>query len=90
MSNWELQAAEAIYDGDTLRLHKPLPLDQQQRVWVIVMPIGEPAQPVDETRTAGDILVLAAQVYEGLSSEDMAEVERLALDRSHFFSGEDT
>ena len=89
MSNWEPQAAEATYDGDNLRLHRPLSLDKQQRVWVIVMPISESAQAIGETREPDEILALAAQVYEGLSAEDMVEIERLALDRSQFFSSKD-
>lgn len=33
----------------------------------------------------GNLVELAGQVYEGLSAEDIEEVERLALDRSKFF-----
>ena len=33
-----------------------------------------------------DILELAGDVYEGLSSQDIDEVERIALDRSAFFT----
>lgn len=32
-----------------------------------------------------DILALAAQVYKGLSDKERDEVEKIALDRSHFF-----
>lgn len=32
-----------------------------------------------------EMLKLASQVYEGLSEEDIAEIERIALDRSNFF-----
>ena len=39
-----------------------------------------------ETPSADEILSLAAQVYEGLSPDDVDEIERLALDRSHFFA----
>jgi PHD/YefM family antitoxin component YafN of YafNO toxin-antitoxin module len=38
-----------------------------------------------ETPSPDKILSLAAQVYEGLSSDDVDQIERLALDRSHFF-----
>lgn len=41
---------------------------------------------VSETPSADEILSLAAQVYEGLSPDDVDEIERLALDRSHFFA----
>ena len=39
-----------------------------------------------ETPSADKILSLAAQVYEGLSPDEVDEIERLALDRSHFFA----
>ena len=87
MSDWQPQAAEATYDGSALRLDRPLPLDTQQRVRVIVLPVSDGAKVVGETGTPDEILTLAAQVYEGLSPEDMADVERIAGDRSHFFSG---
>jgi len=89
MSDWIPQATEAIYEGDVLRLRQPLPLNKEQRVWVIVMPTSEETPFTGETRSPDDILALAAQVYAGLSPEEVADVERLALDRSHFFSSGD-
>ncbi len=53
------------------------------------MPTSEKAPSADEMRSPDEILALAAQVYEGLSPEDVADIERLALDRSHFFSSGD-
>jgi len=38
-----------------------------------------------ETPPPDEVLSLAAQVYEGLSPNDVSEIERLAVDRSHFF-----
>ena len=32
-----------------------------------------------------DVLTLAGQVYEGLSEEDIDDVERISLDRRGFF-----
>ena len=89
MPDWIPTATEATYEGDVLRLRQPLPLNKQQRVWVIVMPTSEEAPSTDETRSPDEILALAAQVYEGLSPEEVADIERLALDRSHFFSTRD-
>lgn len=34
-----------------------------------------------------EIMKLAENIYEGLSEEDIAEIERIALDRSNFFGG---
>lgn len=33
-----------------------------------------------------DVLKLAAKVYAGLSREDVAEIEKIALNRTNFFS----
>jgi hypothetical protein len=89
MSDWIPKATEATYEGDVLRLHQPLPLNKQQRVLVIVMPTPEDTPATDEKRSPDEILALAAQVYEGLSPDDVADIERLALDRSRFFSNSD-
>lgn len=67
--------AEAIYDHGSLRLVEPvvLPIRDGQRVRVVVTP-----QP--------DVLDLAAEVYGGLSDEEIRKVESIALNRDHFFS----
>ena len=33
-----------------------------------------------------EIMKLAEKIYEGLSDEDIEEIEKIALDRSNFFS----
>lgn len=33
-----------------------------------------------------DVLALAANVYAGLSDSEVADIERIAMDRTHFFS----
>lgn len=85
MSDLVSQTVEATYEGDVLRLHQPLPLSEQQRVWVIVVPMPESTPLARETPPPDEILRLAAQVYEGLSPEDVDEIEGLVLNRSHFF-----
>jgi hypothetical protein len=37
------------------------------------------------TETQGDLIEMAAQVYDGLNEEEVNEIERLALDRDSFF-----
>ena len=37
------------------------------------------------TGTQDDLIKMATQVYDGLTEEEVNEVERLALDRSSFF-----
>ena len=39
----------------------------------------------DKTLSPEEMLELASKVYEGLSEEDIDEIERIALDRSNFF-----
>jgi predicted DNA-binding antitoxin AbrB/MazE fold protein len=71
------QAVNAVYERGVFRLleEPDVRLSEGQQVRLrIEMP--------------DDILELAAEVYDGLSEEQVAEVERIALDRREFF-GED-
>jgi predicted DNA-binding antitoxin AbrB/MazE fold protein len=85
-STLESQLAEATYEGDVLRLDHPLSLKDQQRVRVIVIPVPAATLSTHEAHSPEDTLRLAAQVYEGLSPEDIDEIERIAFDRNHFFT----
>jgi predicted DNA-binding antitoxin AbrB/MazE fold protein len=71
------ETLEAIFEHGIFRLVQPpsLPLRDGQRVRLVV-----------ETEESPDaILALAARVYEGLSPEDIAEIEQIALQRQDFF-----
>ena len=71
------QVLDAVYEHGVFRpitLPGP-PLIEGQHVRITV-----------ETDTPEDILGLAAKVYEGLSEQDVNDVERIALDRSAFFT----
>lgn len=72
------QIVEAIYENGMFRPITPadLPLSEGQQVRLLV-----------DTVTAEDILAMAAQVYAGLPEQDVEDVERIALDRSVFFTG---
>jgi predicted DNA-binding antitoxin AbrB/MazE fold protein len=72
------EIVEAIFeDGNFKPVDKSsLPFSQGQRVKLTVeVP----------SKTEYDLVELAGQVYEGLSEEDIGEIERLALDRGNFF-----
>jgi predicted DNA-binding antitoxin AbrB/MazE fold protein len=71
------QTCEAIYENGLFRPLAPAPegLSEGQKVRLVVE-----AKPVD-------VIDLAVHVYDGLSEEDIDEIERIALDRSNFFSG---
>lgn len=47
---------------------------------------GQKVRLVVETEVADNILALAERVYAGLSEQDVDDAERLALDRSAFFT----
>jgi predicted DNA-binding antitoxin AbrB/MazE fold protein len=69
----------AIYEGGAF-----WPLSDQK----IAVPDGQTVKiTVQPTPSVSplDVLSLAAKVYEGMTPEDIADVERIALDRSNFF-----
>ncbi len=72
------QSLEAIFkDGGFKPVDKgSLPFSEGQRVKLTVEVPHE---------TNENLVELAGQVYEGLSEEDIGEIERLALNRGNFF-----
>ena len=86
MTNLSSRVTEAIYENGALHLRQPLALEEQQRVWVLVLPVTGPTRGFPETIPPNEILGLAAQVYEDLSPDDVNEIEHIALDRSRFFA----
>jgi predicted DNA-binding antitoxin AbrB/MazE fold protein len=72
------QTLDAVFkDGSFKPLNNgSLPFTEGQRVKLTV------ETPVE---TQDDLIELAAQVYDGLTEEEVNEVERLSLDRSSFF-----
>jgi predicted DNA-binding antitoxin AbrB/MazE fold protein len=71
------QIIDAVYEHGIFRpVTSPAPpLTEGQQVRIIV-----------EVDTLEDILGLAAKVYEGLSEQEVNDVEQIALDRSAFFT----
>ncbi len=72
------QTIEAIYQNG---MFKPLnPISEE-------IAEGETVEiTISEKKLSPEeMLKLASQVYEGLSDEDISEIERIALDRSNFF-----
>ena len=71
------QILEAVYENGVFTPRKkPYVLNGQCVRIIIEIP----------SDTNGDILQLAADVYAGLSDEDIKEIEGIALDRTHFFA----
>lgn len=71
------ETLDAIFEHGTFRLVQPpsIPLREGQLVRLVV--------ETDESPEA--ILDLAANVYAGLSPQDITEVEQIALQRQDFF-----
>ena len=71
---------DAVYENGAFRPtgDADITLPDGARVRLTVEPIS---QDVEE-----NVLDLAAKVYAGLSDEDVADIERIATDRTSFFS----
>jgi predicted DNA-binding antitoxin AbrB/MazE fold protein len=71
------QTLEAVFENGTFRLLEPsaVTLVDGQHVLLTVETEGTPE----------DVLALAERVYDGLSDEEIDEVERISLDRHMFF-----
>ncbi|HXU32915.1 MAG TPA: antitoxin AF2212-like protein [Thermoanaerobaculia bacterium] len=70
----------AIYENGVFRPLEDPGLDEHQQVTVEIL--AEPETSPD------DALAAWQRVYEGLSDDQIQEIEEIALDRSHFSSRE--
>lgn len=70
----------AVYENGAFRptSDEEITLPDGARVRLTVEPIAQDAQE--------NILDLAAKVYAGLSDSEVADIERIATNRTHFFS----
>jgi len=71
-----IRVFEAVYEDGVLKPLQDPGLPEHHRFSVQVQELGE--------RRAADDLAAWQRVYAGLSDEDIAEVEKIALDRSRF------
>jgi predicted DNA-binding antitoxin AbrB/MazE fold protein len=69
---------EAIFEDGVFKLIQRHETPEGERVQLTVETAGLPEHE--------DPLELAARVYRGLRTEELDEIERIALDRSQFFS----
>ena len=72
------QTIDAVFDKGSFKPlnNRSLPFSQGQRVRLIVEALSQ---------TQEDLIELATEVFEGLTSEEVDEIEQIALDRSNFF-----
>ncbi len=71
------RAIEAVYEHGAFRPLEPVELTEGKKVRLSV-------DVVEEGLTPDEMLALARKVYEGLSEENIREIEAIALDRSNF------
>jgi predicted DNA-binding antitoxin AbrB/MazE fold protein len=71
------ESIDAIYENGVFRPLKPPTISDGLKVRLEVETLSE--------SNAEDLLELAAQVYNGLSNEQIEEIEQIALDRGDFF-----
>jgi predicted DNA-binding antitoxin AbrB/MazE fold protein len=71
----EKTAFDAIYENGVFRPLSPIVIKEGERVHIVIEP----------PRHGNDILSLAFQVYEGLSEDDIKQIEKITLDRRDFF-----
>ncbi|MGB3309265.1 MAG: antitoxin family protein [Nodosilinea sp.] len=74
------QVVEAVYENGVLRPLVSLKLLEGQEVQLII-------RSTDELEP-DEMLRLAAEVYAGLSKEEIDDIERVAFDRQNFFDEE--
>jgi len=74
------QVVEAVYENGLLRPLVSLKLSEGQAVQLIIRSADELAPD--------EMLQLAAEVYEGLSEEEISDIEQIAFDRQNFFDEE--
>lgn len=73
-----MQTIEAIYQNGMFKPLTPVSeeIEEGEKVEITIK---------DKSLSPEEMLELAGKVYEGLSDEDIEEIERIALDRSNFF-----
>ena len=71
------QTIDAIYENGVLRPLQKIDIPEHQRVSITI--------DTSKKHAPEEILHLAEQVYSGFSEEEIAEIEKIALERSHFF-----
>ena len=69
------QTINAIYEKGVFRPMENLAISDGKQVRLTVETSSEPT----------DLLELAAQVYQGLSEEEIDEIEKIVLNRSNFW-----
>lgn len=76
-----MNTIEAIYEKGTFKPLKDPGLHEGQQVKIII--------EISETKSVDTILELASKVYQGLTDQEIDEIEKIALNRTGFFNEKD-
>lgn len=77
-----VETVNAIYENGMFKPLEEIRMVNGQKDKLII--------ETDDVSSASDILESAADVYAGLSNEDISEIEGIAFDRKDFFEREDS
>ena len=69
------RTVEAIFEEGVFKPLSPLNISEHKRLKLIIE---------DESEEPSDILSLASMVYNGFSPEDIVDIEKVVLNRTHF------
>ena len=69
------KTVEAIYEDGVIKPLIPLNIPEHKKIRLTIE---------EDSRELSEIISLASMVYDGFSSEDIEDVERIVLDRNHF------
>jgi predicted DNA-binding antitoxin AbrB/MazE fold protein len=73
-----IQSIEAVFQDGVFRPIEPPPQDLLE---------GQRVQVVAKKLSPDEMMNLVTSIYDGLSEEEIDEIERIALDRSNFSLG---
>ncbi len=66
---------DAIFENGVFKPITPITISEHKKVTLII---------ADEYEELFDIIFLASMVYDGLSAQEIEDIEKVATDRSHF------
>lgn len=69
------KSVEAIFEDGVFKPITPIAISEHKKVTLIV---------ANEHEEISDIIFLASMVYDGLSAQEIEDIEKVATDRSHF------
>jgi predicted DNA-binding antitoxin AbrB/MazE fold protein len=72
-----VETVDAIYENGIFKPLKDIHISSGQKVKLII--------EIDDEESVKDILKSATDVYDGLSDDDISDIEKIAFNRNEFF-----